>query len=347
MPTLLGVGDESWLPEPCRRARSVVLLVIDGLGWEAIRSRPEQLPTLSSFAGGSISTVAPSTTAAALTSITTGVAPAHHGLIGYRIRVDGSVLNALSWRFPDRAPPDPSSVQRVAPFRGQSVPVVTKYEFARSGFTQAHLRGGPFWGWHTVSTLIGECRRLSDLGSPLIYSYYPGVDEVAHQYGLESSFYESELSFVDHMVKELLSVLSSDTALVLTADHGQVNIEPESWLGLSAIEDLVDECSGDGRFRYLHSRRGRAQDLLATAQDAYGAQAWVRSKEALLDEGWLGPTPSPAVIRRIGDVVLAASDSVAFIDPKLPGEARLRSAHGSLTAAEMEVPLLAHRGLRA
>ncbi len=67
-------------------------------------------------------------------------------------------------------------------------------------------------------------------------------------------------------------------------------------------------------------------------------------RDELLDDGWLGPVASPATRRRVGDVVLAARDPVAFIDPALPREAGLISAHGSLTRAEMLVPLLAGRG---
>ncbi|HSO96585.1 MAG TPA: PglZ domain-containing protein, partial [Acidimicrobiia bacterium] len=102
--------------------------------------------------------------------------------------------------------------------------------------------------------------------------------------------------------------------------------------------------SGDGRVRYLHAQPGAAAELLATATALYGAEAWVLGREELLDDGWLGPAPSPATRRRVGDVVLAARDPVAYLDPALPREAGLISAHGSITPAEMLVPLVAGRG---
>jgi hypothetical protein len=46
----------------------------------------------------------------------------------------------------------------------------------------------------------------------------------------------------------------------------------------------------------------------------------------------------------VGDVVLAARTGVGFLDPALPTEGRLMAAHGSVTAAEMLVPLVAARG---
>ena len=68
------------------------------------------------------------------------------------------------------------------------------------------------------------------------------------------------------------------------------------------------------------------------------------SRDQLFDEGWLGPDPIGPVRARVGDVVLAAKGPVGFVDPTFPRETGLRSAHGSLTAAEMEVPLLSGRG---
>jgi hypothetical protein len=344
VPALFGAVDGSWLPAPVTGARSVVLLVVDGLGWDQIVTRGAALPTLSSFEGSSITSVAPSTTAAALTSITTGVAPSQHGLIGYRVRVDGAVLNALSWQIDGRNPPDPRAVQRHAPFRGRDVPVVTKSEFRRTGFTEAHLRGTRLEGWRAVSSLVEQCRQLVAASEPFVYAYYPGVDEVAHAHGLGDGFFDAEVEFADRLVGDLVAALPDDTAVLVTADHGQVDLRPESWLELGALADLVDACSGDARFRYLHARRGTADELTAAARELHGEHAWVRSRDELLADGWLGPEPPLVVRRRLGDVVLAARDAWTFIDPALPREVRLRSAHGSLTAAEMEVPLLAARG---
>jgi hypothetical protein len=344
VPALLGIDDGSWLPEPVRDARTVMLLVADGLGWDAVSATPSPLPTLAGFVGGSITSVAPSTTAAALTSISTGTAPSEHGLLGYRIRVDGRILNALSWHYDGNRPPDPAMVQRRDPFRNRSVPILTKSEFRRTGFTEAHLRGGQFFGWRAVSELVEHARRLAAAGERFIYSYYPGVDEVAHAHGLLDGYYAAELAYVDRLVGDLLDVLPSSAALLVTADHGQVHLEPEGWLQLGPFGDLVDACSGDGRFRYLHARRGAAAELVAAAGEEHGAHAWVRSREALLDEGWLGPPPSGQILGRVGDVVIAPHEPIAVVDPLLPREAGLRSAHGSLTAAEMHVPLVAARG---
>jgi hypothetical protein len=333
-----------WMPAAVPGARSVVLLVLDGLGWD-VASDPERLPLVAAMDGGPITTVVPSTTPAALTSITTGLGPARHGITGYRMRLDDTVLNTIQWRRADgRKGPDPAAVQRHEVFGGRAVPVVTKSEFRRSGFTGVHLRDGVFHGWPTTSVLVEHVRALVGRGEPLVYAYYPGIDEVAHAYGLGAPWFPAELAAVDRLVGAVLDAVPPDVAVAVTADHGQVQVGPDGWMGLGALDALVEVYAGDGRFRQLYARRGAQDELAAAATDAFGEHAWVFTRDRLFDEGWLGPDPAGPARRRVGDVVLAARGGAGFVDPTYPREGRLMSAHGSVTAAEMLVPLVAARG---
>jgi hypothetical protein len=341
-PSLVGAAPNDWLPEPVRDARSVVLLLLDGLGWNAID--PELTPVLSGLVGGSITTVAPSTTAAALTSLTTGLPPSRHGIVGFRMRVNGGVLNTLAWKSTARRPPDVFDVQRHAAFLGREVPVVTKSEFRRTQFTEAQLRGTRFVGWGAVSTLVEHCHRLVAEGERLVYAYYPGVDTVAHEFGLADRYYRAELRAADALVGAILDVLPESAALLVTSDHGQVDVPSDGWLSVDDLEPMIEAQAGDARFRYLHAKPGAAADLADAAKAAFGRQAWVLTREELFASGWLGPRPEGPIGNRVGDVVLAARDLVAFVDPALPGESGLRSMHGSVTTAEMQVPLVAGRG---
>ncbi len=348
VPALLGMRPVEWMPSPVAGARATVLLVLDGLGWNAFEGFPDQLPELRACTGGPVSTVVPSTTPAALTSIATGLPPSRHGITGFRIRHERGVLNAIRWQLADGSrPPDPEHVQKERAFGGRPVPVITKSMFRTTGFTAAHMRGTRFHGWQTTSVLVEHVRGLVAGGEPFVYAYYSGVDEVAHAYGLESRYYPAELAAADRLVGELRDALPDDAALVVTADHGQVQVGPDGWRSLAPLHEMVETYAGDGRFRHLHAKPGRAGDLHAAAEALHGGasgDAWVFRRDQLLDEGWLGPDPVPAVYRRVGDVVLAARTAVGFVDPTLPYEAELIGAHGSITTAEVEVPLVAARG---
>jgi hypothetical protein len=341
VPALLGTRPAGWLPSCLNGAEAVVLLVLDGVGWRALEQhRP---PVLTGLEGRSITTVAPSTTAAALTSIATGTPPARHGIVGYRMRVGGQVLDVLRWRVPEGRPPAPDTVASIPAFGGRPVPVVTRGEFVRTGFTEAHMNGARFVGWRTTATLVEHVRRLVGDGERLVYAYYDGVDKVAHEYGLVDGFFAAELESTDRLVGDLLEALPSTAALVVTADHGQVHFG--EWVELGPLAKMVIAYAGDARFRYLHARPGGTEALAKAAEELCGDRAWVFTRDRLVDEGWLGPEPPPGdVLSRIGDVTLAARGSVAFVDPTHPKETRLVAGHGSLTPDEMLVPLLAGRG---
>jgi predicted AlkP superfamily pyrophosphatase or phosphodiesterase len=334
-----------WMPAPVAGARQVVLLVIDGLGWEQLQARRRLAPTLCALEGGPIRTVAPSTTATALTSITTGMTPGEHGVIGYRINVHGDVLNVLRWSTPEgdaRKRMPPAQFQSVAAFLGTNMPVVTKAEFTGSGFSLAHLAGVRQLGFRMPSTLVVEVGRLLAAGEPFVYAYYEGVDKVAHEYGL-GDFYDAELRATDRLVGDLLGVLPPGATLLLTSDHGQVDCGDRVFPPAEEVLALVGAQSGEGRFRWLHAHNGTARDLYDAALDAHADVAWVVTAEQVRDEGWFGPHLTTDAIDRMGDVALVARDAVSFHDPADSGPFRLISRHGSLTSAEMLVPLLAAR----
>jgi predicted AlkP superfamily pyrophosphatase or phosphodiesterase len=344
VPSLLHPPDvtPAWLPAEAVEAERVVLLVVDGLGWTQLQSRLRLTPTLAGLAGGSITTVAPSTTATALTSISTGLPPGEHGVMGYRIAIDGDVLNVLRWTrgsLDARQSIPPTKVQPHPAFGGQRAPVVTRAEFATSGFTMAHCDQVRFTGYRTLGTLVAEVSRLARAGEPFVYAYYEGLDKVSHEYGLGAQ-YDEELRWIDHLVASLLDALPSGTALVLTADHGQVETGDDVMELPSDVLTHVGMQSGEGRFRWLHARSGRGPALEEAARELLGDHAWVRSREEAIAEGWYGPTVTDAAASRLGDVLLAAKGTVAFYDPNDTGPYVLVGRHGSLTADEMLVPLL-------
>jgi hypothetical protein len=113
-----------------------------------------------------------------------------------------------------------------------------------------------------------------------------------------------------------------------------IDVEP-------SVADDVAMMSGEGRFRWLHARPGTTQRLAARAAEVFGDVAWVRTVDQLDEDRWFGGRLSEVSRSRLGDVALIAHAPVAFLDPADPGEARLRCRHGSLTSAEMLVPLLA------
>jgi predicted AlkP superfamily pyrophosphatase or phosphodiesterase len=347
-----GAEVPDWLPEPARNASQIVLLVVDGLGWAQLKSAARVTPTLSSGTGGPITSVAPTTTASALTSISTGLAPAYHGLVGYRLAVganggppvegSGRILNVLKWRTESgdaRVDLPARQFQPVPAFGGAPATTVTRGDFLATGFSAAHLDGPRMIGWQVPSTIVVEARRRLEDGARFVHTYYDGPDKVAHEHGL-GEHYEGELRATDRLVGDLLEVLPTGACLVVTSDHGQVDVGGSAQLPANQLLEASWLISGEGRFRWFHAKGGAARDLEAAAVACHGDSAWVRTLEQVIDEGWFGGPLSSVFRSRLGDVALVAREPVAFLDPADTGETRLAARHGSLTAAEMYVPLL-------
>ena len=331
------------LPAEVLDARAVVVLVLDGLGAEQLAARRRVAPTLNEMHAATITTVAPSTTAAALTSIATGVPPGEHGIVGYRIRTYDGNLNVLKWRTPqgeglDRHPPE--RFQPIPSFGGQRPPALQKAEYRKSGFSRAYLRDARRFGYKMLSSLAVEVRRLLAAGESFVYAYYEGLDVVAHEHAF-GEHYDAELRACDRLMADLLTVLPRGAAVVAISDHGLVDCSE----GLVRIDRSVLDCaqaeSGEARFRWLHARAGRDRDLYEAAVGAHGHQAWVHTATEIIDEGWLGPVVTDAARSRLGDVALVARDGWAFGHPD-DGGSKIIGRHGSLTSAEMLVPLLIH-----
>lgn len=343
VPALLeyrGLG-EGWIPDRALEADQVVLLVIDGLGWNQLAERLHLAPVMGAAEGQPITTVAPTTTSAALASITTGAAPGEHGLVGYRIRTGGETLNALRWTTETgdaRERVIPAELQVLPPFGNRGPVVVTKGEFVRTGFTQAHLSGTDFRGYSTIATMVHEVACAAAEGQRFVYAYYDGLDRVGHERGHDAGF-DAEFAFVDQLVRRVRDALPSDAVLLVTADHGQVHTGDNQKLLDAEMLRPVYGISGEPRFVWLHAERGSGPDVLAAAGEAHGDDAWVLSVEEVIDRCILGPRVTAEARSRLGEVALLAKGTVALIDPAAPPSI-LVGRHGSLTADEVYVPLL-------
>ncbi len=333
-----------WIDSRLAGSSQVVLLVLDGLGYFQLAERLAFLPHLAAMELSRASSVAPTTTATALTSLTTGCTPAEHGVVGYRVRVGkGSVLNTLRWGAGSNeapiVPPSPYDFQPIAPFFGGSPPIVTKQIFAKTGFSQVHLRGGRFALWSTASGLVSRILECVNRGEPFVYAYYEGIDSTAHQFGLGDQ-YDRELRLVDYLIGLLIESLPPGCAVVIASDHGQVVVNEQPIHLDHEILANVRFQSGEGRFRWLHMAQGTATHTRDLLVERYGDRARILLREEAVRLGLFGGEPTPEVAARLGDIALVAEDACSFYDPMDSGAFKLVSRHGALTAAELVVPLL-------
>ncbi len=322
-------------------AAKVVLVILDGLGDLQLVDRSRLAPTMLAGRLEPITSVAPTTTAAALTSLTTGVAPGRHGIVGYRFAMGPSILQSLRWTVDDhdaqRALP-PERVQRSTPLlqnRGLGIPYVAKLQFAASGFTKAHLRGARYVGVKDVDTMAGAVIEAL-IESDVVLCYHDAIDKTAHAEGLGDA-YGAALARAEQLIVDLRRQVGDDTAIVITSDHGQVDVGATSVELPRRVTSMIDRMSGEGRFRWLHLDVGDRAAVLGIL-DEVRSSCWVLSRRDVMDSGMLGDVDDE-VAERLGDVAIIPFVDAFVPNPAEPNEVRMRSRHGSLTPAEMYVPL--------
>jgi len=347
-------ADPLRLAEALGGPRRVAVLLIDGLGADLVRAHADLAPTLAAMVSpvGDLSAPCPSTTPVSLATLGTGLPPGSHGILGFVTDVPGEdrALNHVQWA--DDPDPDVWQAQRTvfeqADAAGVPATAVGPYAYAGSGLTRAVYRGATYTGAVGHGDLCAlVLRSLTATPRALVYGYIPELDVTGHVRGIDSPSWRAQLAFIDRVVEELVAGLPDDAALLVTADHGMLNVPAATRVDLDEEPYLVDGVrllTGEPRARYVHAEPGAATDVLHRWREVLGERAWVGSRDDAVASGVFGPVDD-AVAARIGDVVALARGTWALTTPRLePGPSRLAAYHGSLTATELAIPLLAARG---
>lgn len=331
------------------------VIVCDGLGADNLRARSGHARNLigaMSTKAAVIDTGVPTTTAAALASLTTGTRPGTHGIVGYTALEPASqrVLNQLHGFDDGSLAPDwqtqPTIFER-AQRAGFGAAAIGLPKYATSGFTGAVLRGARYVSAKTIP------QRLEALGEALadrswrgiVYCYIAELDMAGHDAGSASDDWADALEEVDAAVAGLSRGLAGRVGAFLTADHGMHDVPEHARLVIPADSELwrgVAHLAGEHRMLHLHADdETDPVELAARWLAAEGERAWVATRQEAIDAGWFGEV-APAIAPRIGDVLVAARKTVAYYtEAAYAGHAgRMVGQHGSWTPTETRVPLL-------
>lgn len=333
----LGPAPSLGIPE----AKSVIVIVVDGLGWHNLNQWKAYAPTLRPFLndGLVLNTCLPSTTAAALTSLTTGGLPGETNMVGYSVAMDSQVMNLL--QFNDRVDaakwqPLPTFFERLAGSDLRPV-VISRPRFAGSGLTLASMRGSQFMGAEKLEERFTLARRAAEIPS-LIYLYWSEIDHAGHGRGAGSEEWLAELEAFDAALRTFLANRPRDTSVVLVADHGMVNVEER--LDIADNPHLsrdVEIIAGEGRCVHVHARPGYGDAVRQTWKEELRDLAEVIAPEqysAVFGEG-----PGTALL---GDAVAFLRERTVIVDSRsqTPSSIAQVGVHGSFSPEETEIPLL-------
>ncbi|WP_235451457.1 MULTISPECIES: alkaline phosphatase family protein [unclassified Microcella] len=333
--------------------RSAAVILVDGLGMSALRARAghaRRLLAALPSKRGAIDAGFPTTTAAALATLTTGLEPGTHGLVGYTAvdRAGDRVVNQLTgWddgMRPAEWQPHPTVFESAAA-SGIDAVVVGAERYRDTGFTDAVLRGARFLAEPSIADRIRTTVELLSAAQPaLVYCYIPELDMAGHAQGSESEAWIERLEELDAALEPLSRRVPRDAGIHLTADHGMLDVPEHQRLVIDARSALwsgVRHVAGEPRCLQLALEPDAdAVEVLERWRAAESARSWVVSRDEAIAAGWFGAV-APGVEERIGDVIVAARSRVAYYDERTasPRSLAMVGQHGSFSPEETRIPL--------
>ena len=325
-------------------AHQLLLILVDGLGYELIEEYVGHTPTLRRVRGDvrSIHTVVPSTTAAAITAFGTGERPGATNMVGFSVAYGGTVMNLLAMEggpAPSEWQPVPTYFERLAAADVASA-VVSPARFAGSGLTGAALRGARHVPAETLDERVSAALRELRAGTPVVYLYWSEIDHAGHGSGVGSDSWIAHLEEFDAGLARLLRSLPAGVRTVMTADHGMINVDASQIVDVAstpALREGVRIVAGETRAVHVHADAGRADEVEARWRDVLGESAWIVSGEAI--SALIGAGEGAALI---GDFLVLARGRGGVVDSRTQSASAIAmpGVHGSLTSTEMRIPVV-------
>ncbi|MBI4768952.1 MAG: alkaline phosphatase family protein [Chloroflexi bacterium] len=355
--------------------RRVVVLLLDAMGLLRFRDQlraPGSVWARLGAAGlfGALTSVFPSTTVAALTSLWTGRAPGEHGLLAYEmwLREYGMVANMIDFspitldsqpHLLFEAGLDPTKFLTLPTLgahlaaSGRPIHTFLHYQLLGSGLSRMHLAGAEAHGFFSSADLAVNLRELLEAtaGQPqLVWVYWPTVDTLSHYYGPAGERVEHEVNafgrtLAEACLDQLSPAARAGTVLIVLADHGQVATPDLQSYDLRQRPEFTDLLhilpTGEHRAAFLHCRPGRVDAARSYIERAWPGRFTVEDQPAVMASGLLGRKLDPRTPARLGELlVLSRGAAHLWWAAK---EDHLLGRHGGLSAEEMLVPYLAAR----
>ena len=347
-------------------ADTLVFFLIDGLGDAFLSRNREIAPALWRDRVQSLTSVFPSTTATAITTLMTAEPAAVHGLLGWYVRDEetGSVVAPLPMRHRGGVAVDDADLLarllQTAPMlqtARRDSRFVTLPELANGPYSRHHRRSASVNAYETLDSLAWSVfradREMTESGSQqkFIYAYSPLLDATGHDFGMESQQSRDVLARLDHAYAQMRHLLP-EAQFVVSADHGFIDNPAEKQIVLSDHPDLYSmlrgPLTGERRVAYCHVKPECQTTFGLRVAERFGDCLHAMPAALAFDAGLFGPGEGVNALQRGGDWLLIPRDDWTVLD-NVAGEQGhdMRGVHGGLSAGEMDVPLILSPSARA
>lgn len=320
--------------------KNVVLLLFDGLGTDALEHHLPEGSFLRRHQISRISSVFPPTTTAATTSVISGLSPAEHGWLGWRLYF--SELDDNIDLFPNTGS-DGKAIQRHAantylPYKN-IMQTINESGKARAVSLRSFGADGYKSRRGMRRKILGLCK---ERGGHFIYCYDSQPDALMHATGCYSEKTRREIIRINRAVQKLCARLKN-TLVMVTADHGLIDAaDSRCILDYPKLVDTLERLpSMEPRVLNCFVKNGRDADFIAECGNAFGDDVLIVSKAQAIESGIFGDTESNAILdKRLGDYLLIPVTAMA-IHNTYASARKFIGVHAGVDKRELEVPLIA------
>ena len=344
----LGTSDN---PLKLPKRKSYLFILVDGLGVSNIKSAGGHASFLNQKIKSSKSLFSgfPATTTSSLTSLATGKSNGAHAVLGHRVydrplRQNINFLNDLGPDLDPRKYQDLETISARAAREGVLVSTIGPAEYDRSGFTIATMPNAKYIAASTFEERFMAAQRALAVPNSLTYLYFPELDQLAHRFGSSSTNWLNAIEELDAELAKFSRTVSSNSGVVLTADHGIIDVSSDKHIYLDEYEcfDDLEQIGGDPRVSFLYFPIGI--DLVRRREEiesSIGGISQVATVPELVESGWLEKLSIQAASVAPDLVLLPNSDRVAYHRSFAKARSLLMvGQHGGMMQAEWEVPLI-------
>ena len=367
---------------PNKKFSHIFLILIDTLGYLSFKKNRRYFPLPQQTLISPLTTIFPSTTTAVLSTLSTGLLPQEHGLFEWRLYIPqiGDIIKTLPFCFTNSHQQDqladlgfdpdqvffkkPTIYQKLAQ-KGIPSFAFSHQSYYKSAFAKITLNGAktiPFADLAELFTALKQTatKITNKYPKTFTYVYIDYLDYTGHRHGPKSDYFKTELAQIALMIKRFFlqplrenSQLKSKSLVIITTDHGQVQINPRETIYLNRFRKLTNSlklkpnqepitATGGPRDVFLHLKKGHQDKIIAYLKKKLASQASVYSSAEALENGWFGNRrSSQKFLERLGEVLILPQDNLT-VWLNSDGEKKIDKLghHGGLTAEEMLVPLI-------
>jgi len=346
-------------PEYLASKKNILLIVLDGLGYEFLMENG-QGTIFNQYMESRLTSVFPSTTASAITTFASGLAPQEHAITGWfmyfkEVGAASLVLpfcprfSGISYHTNKLGTEEFFNFPSIFPDIDREKHIVTVKYIMDSPYNNYCLKETQRHGYTKIKGFTGSISKIIKKGKnkKFIYAYWPEFDKNAHRYGINSAETIRHLKVLDRSLSDLFRRLKgTDTVCLITADHGLIDTIPERNLSIAQFPELRDmlilPLCGEPRVPYCYVKVSRKIEFQNYVEEYFSHVCDLYTSEEMISKGFFGLNKeNPKLRDRLGDYILLMKDNYVLHD-WVTGETPFQfiGYHGNLTPDEMYVPLV-------